>query len=453
MNTQTMKLGTRLGLAFLAMLMLTVAVGGFALSRLSQVNASTVEIATNWLPSIKMLGEIRATANQIRRVEADHLMAETLTEMDGMEKRMAELKAVLDEKQRAYEAVVSPGDERARYEAFKQARARYFEIQGRLIAISRGGERNADQAKTLFRGDSRNAFNEMAGDLGKLVEINDQGSQAAASTAESNYRSALWWTLGLVGLAIVVAAALGVWITRSITRQLGGEPADAAALARRVADGDLSAAIALRPGDTASLMAALKRMQDSLSAIVLTVRGGAEGVATASAQISQGTTDLSSRTEEQASALEQTSASMKELATTVNQNAANAQEGNRLAVEASGVASRGGEVVRQVVADGRLTASLAPCRAGVFLIAVPTGVKIFNWIATMWKGALSFETPMLFAAGFIFVFTIGGFSGLILAISPIDIQMQDTYYVIAHFHYVLVAGSLARAQPGSQERA
>jgi cytochrome c oxidase subunit 1 len=76
------------------------------------------------------------------------------------------------------------------------------------------------------------------------------------------------------------------------------------------------------------------------------------------------------------------------------------------------------------------------------LIAVPTGVKIFNWVATMWKGALSFESPMLFAVGFIWVFTIGGFSGLILAVAPIDIQMQDTYYVVAHFHYVLVAGSL-----------
>jgi cytochrome c oxidase subunit 1 len=76
------------------------------------------------------------------------------------------------------------------------------------------------------------------------------------------------------------------------------------------------------------------------------------------------------------------------------------------------------------------------------LIAVPTGVKVFNWTATMWKGSLSFETPMLFAIGFIFVFVIGGFTGLILAVSPIDIQVQDTYYVVAHFHYVLVAGSL-----------
>ncbi|MEW6133873.1 MAG: cytochrome c oxidase subunit I [Pseudomonadota bacterium] len=76
------------------------------------------------------------------------------------------------------------------------------------------------------------------------------------------------------------------------------------------------------------------------------------------------------------------------------------------------------------------------------LIAVPTGVKVFNWVATMWKGSMTFETPMLFAIAFVCLFTIGGFSGLVCAMTPVDIQIHDTYYVVAHFHYVLVSGAL-----------
>lgn len=76
------------------------------------------------------------------------------------------------------------------------------------------------------------------------------------------------------------------------------------------------------------------------------------------------------------------------------------------------------------------------------MIAVPTGVKVFNWVATMYRGALTFETPMLFAIAFVFLFTIGGFSGLMLGIVPADYQYQDTYFVVAHFHYVLVPGAL-----------
>jgi len=82
------------------------------------------------------------------------------------------------------------------------------------------------------------------------------------------------------------------------------------------------------------------------------------------------------------------------------------------------------------------------------LISIPTGVKIFNWCATMWRGSLTFEPPMLFALAFLFLFSIGGFSGLMLAIAPADFQYQDTYFVVAHFHYVLVPGSIFAIMAG-----
>ena len=141
-----------------------------------------------------------------------------------------------------------------------------------------------------------------------------------------------------------------VWlVVRSVERSIGGDPVDAVAVAQRIAAGDLDMSVAVRAGDDASLMAAMKRMRDALAGIVGNVRTGTDLIATVSREIASGNLDLSSRTEEQASSLEETAASMEQLTSTVKNSAENAREASRLAESAAEVAGRGGAVVARVV--------------------------------------------------------------------------------------------------------
>jgi methyl-accepting chemotaxis protein len=185
--------------------------------------------------------------------------------------------------------------------------------------------------------------------LTEMTKLKETRAGAKAADTTALYQSSLTLMIGLVIGSLGVGLTMGVLITRTLTRQLGGEPAYAADVAGKIAGGDLTVDVDLRQNDSASVLYAMKSMRDSLGGIVGQVRAGTDTIATASAQIASGTQDLSARTEEQAGALEETASSMEELTSTVKANADHARTANDLARSASAVAVKGGAVVDEVI--------------------------------------------------------------------------------------------------------
>jgi methyl-accepting chemotaxis protein len=162
------------------------------------------------------------------------------------------------------------------------------------------------------------------------------------------YTTLVQYLVAALFLCGAVSIVIGL-IARSILRQLGGEPAYAAQIASRIADGDLDVVVQTRSGDTHSLLAAMQRMQLRLAQAITQIRSGATLISTVSSEIASGNADLSRRTEQQATALGETASSMEQITATVKQNADNAKQASQLAHNASETAVRGGEVVGKVV--------------------------------------------------------------------------------------------------------
>ena len=346
MKLQNLKIGAKLALAFAITTLLTVLIAAFAWMEISRVAAGADDVSANWLPSVQAVGDLRVAANRARRVESELFLPVEQPAAERYRGVLAERVATMAKAEAVYSPLVTSGRELALFETFKAQRQAYLAVQaGMLRQLAEAAPHDAVVSR--FFGDSEKRFDAMTATLGELTEFNrtsadDAHDRGVAVVAEARASLAV-----LVVVVVALSVLLAWWITRLITVPL----ALAVVVAGRVADGDLSMQLAVVGKDeSAQLMQALSDMRTSLAGVVGEVRGNAEGVATASAQIEQGNHDLSQRTEEQAAALEETAASMEELSSTVRQNADNAQQANQLAAQASGVAVRGGEEVGAVVA-------------------------------------------------------------------------------------------------------
>ncbi|AMO98809.1 methyl-accepting chemotaxis (MCP) signaling domain protein [Collimonas arenae] len=347
-----LKIATKLLLSFSLILILTIVLGVTSIGQLGQVNATTKDISSNWLPSVRVLLTLKSNLALLRNIEMQHVMSNDVADMDGSAKFISDIKVNLQKNMTDYAPMVTE-QERPGYEKLKEHFPAYLELDKKVIEESRMFKK--DDALKDIRGDSLAAIVELDKEVEALVKINSDGSDQAARQGETIYTSGRNWIIGLMMVMVVIGFGLALWIARVVSRPLGF----AVEVARRVADGDLTADIEVRSSDeTGQLMQALKDMNESLQKIVGEVRGGTDRIATASGQIAAGNQNLSQRTEEQASSLEETAASMEQLTSTVKQNADNASQANQLAVSASEVAIHGGSVVTQVVSTmGSINAS------------------------------------------------------------------------------------------------
>jgi methyl-accepting chemotaxis protein len=352
MNFANMTVGKRLGLAFAFVLTLLIAVTALGITRMAQIEGRLEKIVSVSNVETRLVSEMRAIVYD-RMVSLRNLTL--LTDPDDMAPDLAKIK----EQSRKYseteqklakifaEESGTTDGEKALLAKMKEQETAAASLPEKAQAL--GVANNAEVATITLIKKIRPVQKKWLDSLDEMVVAEDKQSAFIADEAKSAFAVARNLMLALGGFALLIGVVAALLFTRSLLRQLGGEPDYAAQIASQIAAGDLASVIHTKAGDKTSLLAEMKAMRDSLVNIVGQVRVGTDTISTASSEISGGNLDLSNRTEQQASSLEKTSTSMKELTTTVKQNADNAREANQLAATASEVARKGGVVVSEVV--------------------------------------------------------------------------------------------------------
>jgi methyl-accepting chemotaxis protein len=342
-----LRLATKLGIAFAAVLALTAFVGAVAIWQLAQVNDTSMKLSSHWMPSIRVIEDIKSQIARIRTRELQYIISNEQSEMDKYDKVIAKDLDDLHKMQDDYVKLLATPEEKQMYAQLLEMWDRYMVEDAKIRAAGRAND--DELGKKLLRGESNKLIVALRAHVDKIVDMYTEGGRAAAVEGNERYAASRVWIISLVLGSVVLGAAGAAFITGWLMRRLGGEPDYATEIVSRIAAGDLSVRVETRAGDDSSLLFAMKSMRDNLAKIVGDVRSATATISQASDEIASGNLDLSARTEQQAGSLEETAASMEQLTSTVRQNADHAGQANALADTAAGVAQKGSSAVARVV--------------------------------------------------------------------------------------------------------
>ncbi|MES2264873.1 MAG: methyl-accepting chemotaxis protein [Pseudomonadota bacterium] len=355
MKLRTMSMGARLYLGFGLVLLLLLAVTLLGIGSMAANQRRMDTITDSNTVKIRLATAMRDSVYERMIALRNLALVGAPAEMEDEQRRIAREAQRYRQAQAGLAALQGADDAEmvmrvARFESAAQP------LIAGAIELARAGQ--GDQVFTLLTREVQPVQQGWMEALNGMIAHEEQQSRAASEHARQAYRHARLLMMAIGVLAVLAGLAISLVIARALARQLGGEPRYAAAIAGKIAAGDLSGDIALAPRDRGSLLFAIVSMRARLADIVSEVRSNTHAIAAATGEIAAGNLDLSARTEQQGAALAATGGLMAQLTTAVQQNAQHAEQANRMVRDASDVALRGGDLVLRVVGTmGEMNAS------------------------------------------------------------------------------------------------
>jgi len=341
---KNLQISTKLFGSFLVVLALMAGLGAYAIAQLARVNGSTVDLATNWLPSVRAVLELKSSLSELRALEYKIIVDQDAPSIAADEKLIAAVTAAMHKTETEYIKLISSPEEQRIYDDYKAQREVFMREHDKAVGFARVN--NNENAQAVMIGDSQKSYDAMRNLGDRLVELNVQGGKLSAESAASIYDGARTWMIGILIGCSALALLMAFVITRGITVPVRG----AVAVANRLAEGDLTMRLDVSGKDEiGQLMMAMEGMVARLSQVVAEVNSGAEALAGASDEVSATAQTLSQAASEQAAGVEETSASIEQMTASISQNTENAKVTNGMATKAASEASEGGEAVLATV--------------------------------------------------------------------------------------------------------
>ncbi|GAB1414372.1 methyl-accepting chemotaxis protein [Candidatus Desulfobacillus denitrificans] len=347
----------RLALGFGVVAGLLVLVSWMGNARMAELNAALTDITQDKWKKVALLQDSLAGVNEVGIAARDMALADAKDDRLASRERILAARGAIGKALESLQPRLHQPKGQELFQQITAARARYIEAQDEAIKRVEAGRQ--DEARAFLSGDFRRAANEYRQRLNALVVFQGELMDKSAQEAEAAYRQARALMLALTLLALVVATAVAFWIIRSVTQPLGGEPDEAKAAVERIAQGDLTAEIRVKPGDARSLMAATRRMQASLREMVAGLKANAEGVASAAAQLATSSSQVAAATAHQSEAASAMAAAVEEMTVSINHVSDSAREAHSVTSDTGSQSQSGSRIIGDTVGEmGRISSTV-----------------------------------------------------------------------------------------------